>query len=274
MKRRIRNGFTLIELLVVVAIIALLMSILLPSLGRAREQAKTLKCLSNMKTIGMAAMLYANQNDNSLPPANHSSTRAGTIAQVPPNGDSTTWACRLQYVLTGNGTPVNPPYGTSIKDCDPTWVPTPAFLCPNSNYNFIDRAQAHANYGWNGLMGVNIQTPQPPFSYKLTRISMPQSLILVADRWGKNAGGGRDANWGVAPPEPVAATGLGSLFPVAYPPDASYTYPEGAIRNNHGGPNFTANFTFADGHAENLKPEKTWQIPRARTQNSNFWMVF
>lgn len=267
MARRKINGFTLIELLVVVAIIALLMSILLPSLGRAREQAKTLKCLSNLKQVGMAAMMYANQHDNALPPANHSSTGTAT-------GDGTRWSNRLQYVITGQGTPINPPYGTSMKDCDPTWIPTPALLCPNSNYNFLDRAQAHANYGWNGLMGVNIQTPQPPFNYKITRISLPQNLILLTDRWGKNAGGGRDANWGVAPPEPVAATGLGALYPVSYTPDASYTYPESAIRNNHGGPAFTANFVYADGHAENQKPEQTWRIPRARTENTNSWMVF
>jgi prepilin-type N-terminal cleavage/methylation domain-containing protein len=56
-----RRGFTLIELLVVVAIIALLISILLPSLSRAREQARTAKCLANLRSMGVAAATYSGE---------------------------------------------------------------------------------------------------------------------------------------------------------------------------------------------------------------------
>ncbi len=63
------RGFTLVELLVVVAIIALLVSILLPALGQARKQAKKLVCSSNMRQIGIAINAYTIDSKNHLPPS-------------------------------------------------------------------------------------------------------------------------------------------------------------------------------------------------------------
>ncbi|MFO8082064.1 MAG: DUF1559 domain-containing protein [Armatimonadota bacterium] len=66
-----KRGFTLIELLVVIAIIAILAAILFPVFARAREKARQASCQSNMKQIGLAAMMYAQDYDEMMPALYH-----------------------------------------------------------------------------------------------------------------------------------------------------------------------------------------------------------
>ncbi|MHC4705150.1 MAG: type II secretion system protein [Planctomycetota bacterium] len=61
-----QKGFTLIELLVVIAIIAILMAILMPALNRVREQGKRIVCESNLKTLTLSWIMYADENDGKI----------------------------------------------------------------------------------------------------------------------------------------------------------------------------------------------------------------
>ena len=79
-----KNAFTLIELLIVIAIIAILASMLLPALGKARDAAKAIKCVSNLKQSVLGAIMYANDYNGGMPAS---------------FGNGPTWAAVLLPVL-------------------------------------------------------------------------------------------------------------------------------------------------------------------------------
>ena len=76
-----RRGFTLVELLVVIGIIALLISILMPVLGRARDQGNKVKCMSNLRQVAIAFMGYANANRDKCPFGSRADNPSGDLPE-------------------------------------------------------------------------------------------------------------------------------------------------------------------------------------------------
>ncbi|HEC03835.1 MAG TPA: type II secretion system protein, partial [Phycisphaerales bacterium] len=80
-----RRGFTLIELLVVIAIIAILMAVLMPALNIARDQARRIHCISNVKNLTLGWLLYKDDNDDRL--VGGHPARTSDAWMLPPRGN-------------------------------------------------------------------------------------------------------------------------------------------------------------------------------------------
>ncbi|MBI5388568.1 MAG: prepilin-type N-terminal cleavage/methylation domain-containing protein [Verrucomicrobia bacterium] len=93
MNTRTYRGFTLVELLVVIAIIAILAALLLPALARAKERAHATACLSNLKQIGLACLMYGDDNQDELPRTAHQGQSWVSTLQ-PYCGGTNLWRCR------------------------------------------------------------------------------------------------------------------------------------------------------------------------------------
>jgi prepilin-type N-terminal cleavage/methylation domain-containing protein/prepilin-type processing-associated H-X9-DG protein len=214
----VSRGFTLVELLVVIAIISLLMGILLPSLNRARQQAKKIVCLSNMRQMGIATQTYLMDSENRLPPS-------GCQQDDPEKY----WLCVLtKYIKQGL-----------------------LFRCPSDrSKNFVDwnmpldeqpENLRYSSFAVNALLDPGHPRYPPGSGYNnVMRIRRPKYCIWISEA-----------------PTNNTFTRAEHIHPEQWGGSVSYAK-KSIAWNRHLG---TSNYLFADGHAENLKFEKTYNWP-------------
>jgi len=111
-----RRGFTLIELLVVIAIIAILAAILFPVFARAREKARQTACLSNLKQIGLGAMMYSQDYDEKIMPGYICSRAHGSFGWWhAPDGRIQPYIKNLQIIVCPSDPNANFGYGINYN---------------------------------------------------------------------------------------------------------------------------------------------------------------
>jgi prepilin-type N-terminal cleavage/methylation domain-containing protein len=167
--RRLRRAFTLIELLVVIAIIAILAAMLLPALAKAKAKAVQTQCLSNLKQLNLAMVLYCDDNHDTTPAAN----------SVPGSPDGIWWWYKeLDKTYAG----VKGPSGSNdvVFRCpkDRGWAPNPGYLKPLWQVWSCD----YSSYIFNGVDNQsNDKNSNNLLNIKLTNVQHPTRTWLMAE---------------------------------------------------------------------------------------------
>jgi prepilin-type N-terminal cleavage/methylation domain-containing protein/prepilin-type processing-associated H-X9-DG protein len=163
MRARQRRGFTLVELLVVIAIIAILASLLLPALARAKSKAKNTQCLSNLRQWAIALALYAPENDDCIP------RRGQGVQPLFIINRPEDWFNALPPVVTF------PAYQTLVSE---NRIPEPGertvFACPAARRTTYTNFLSYA-------MNIYLSPTIRPTPHRLSEISDPSTLVFMAD---------------------------------------------------------------------------------------------
>ena len=178
MKKPKLKAFTLIELLVVVAIIALLISILLPSLARARELSKRTVCSANLRGVGQACKIYANDNDDLWPTVTSTNLDVDYVGNIggPTPQDRTNESNRTSSSLSTTRN-----FWWLIREGD---ITVKLMRCPSSSYYLDDTENLNLYYDFQGnsFVSYGYQIPYPRPDLSRPSEDCDPRMLLAADR--------------------------------------------------------------------------------------------